>query len=195
MAKEVPRFTTLTSARTSTVAPSLSLRPVEGSDEVLLRIFAESHCAGFELLGLEPAALAGLVRMQFEARQAQYRMRPGATEYLICRDGLPVGACWLSDSAEQLRVLDVAVLGEHRRQGVARSVLGELSARAAAEAKPVRLSVWHANAPALALYRELGFTPAGPAPADPSRREELGNGYLELELPAPAASQPSAGAR
>jgi ribosomal protein S18 acetylase RimI-like enzyme len=179
-------------------APTLSLRPAETSDEgLLLRIFAESHCAGFELMGLEPAALAGLIRMQFQARQAQYRPQPGATEHLIWRGtapaGIPVGACWLSDSAEQLRVLDIAVLAEHRRRGIARSVLGELCARAAAAAKPVRLSVWHANAPALALYRELGFRPA-PDVGDGGEPGDLGNGYLELELPVGATSQPSAGA-
>ena len=186
----------MTSDGTSTVEPTPSLRPAESSDEgLLLRIFAESHCAGFELLALEPAALEGLIRMQFQARQGQYRMQPGAVEYLIRRDGIPVGSCWLSESAEQLRVLDIAVLAEHRRRGIARSVLGELSARAVAAGKPVRLSVWRENSPALALYREFGFRPApdvGGAGGEPG---DLGNGYLELELPAGAASQPSAGAR
>lgn len=191
MADEIPRFTTLTSEGTSTVASTPSLRPAEGSDEgLLLRIFAESHCAGFELLALEPAALEGLVRMQYQARQGQYRLQPAAAEYLICPDGLPVGSCWLSDSAEQLRVLDIAVLAAHRRRGIARSVLGELGARAAAAGKPVRLSVWHENVPALALYRDLGFRPAPDVGA--GEPGDLGNGYLELELPARVASQPSA---
>ncbi|MEO6500587.1 MAG: GNAT family N-acetyltransferase [Jatrophihabitantaceae bacterium] len=199
----------LIAAGAAVLAPSLSLRPADGSnEELLLRIFAESHCAGFELMGLEPAALDGLIRMQFQARQAQYRMHADAVEYLICRgeggaadsgsaggadeDGVPVGSCWLAEDAEQLRVLDIAVLAEHRRQGIARSVLDRLSARASEQAKPVRLSVWHANAPALTLYRDLGFLPdpevGGSEPGD------LGNGYLELTLPARATTQPSAGA-
>jgi ribosomal protein S18 acetylase RimI-like enzyme len=175
------------------------------SDEaLLLRIFAEAHCAGFELLGLAPAALDGLIRMQFQARQAQYRMHPGAAEYLICRgdgqDRITVGACWLSDSPEQLRVLDIAVLAEHRRQGIARSVLAELCSRAAAAGVPVRLSVWSENAPARALYRALGFVP-DPAVSEDEGSEpgDLGNGYLELRYPpgdAPhARAQHRAGAR
>ena len=167
-------------------APYLSLRPASSADEpLLLRIFAESHCAGFELLGLEPAALTALVRMQFQARQAQYQAHPGAAEYLIVRgdepDGPVVGACWLSDSPEQLRVLDIAVLPDHRRRGVARAVLTDLCARAAASATPVGLSVWHQNGPALALYRSLGFLP-DPAVGTSGGGEpgDLGNGYLAL---------------
>jgi ribosomal protein S18 acetylase RimI-like enzyme len=196
---ENPSLTTFRGNVGPTVAPTLSLRPTEGSDEALLRrIFAESHCAGFELLGLAPAALDGLVRMQFQARQAQYRTHPGAAEYLICRGtgpgGTPVGSCWLSDSAEQLRVLDIAVLAEHRRRGVATAALRQLLAQAASAGKPVGLSVWHQNVPARELYRALGFVPdpttGGGGASEPG---DLGNGYLELRcLPSDA---PHPGAR
>jgi len=175
----------------------LSLRPVDGADAATSqRIFAESHCAGFELMGLEPAALAGLIGMQFQARQAQYRTDPGAAEYLICRGSGPdaevLGGCWLSDTAGQLRVLDIAVLAEHRRHGVARAVLTALCARAAAADKPVTLSVWHDNAPARELYRGLGFV------ADPGvggdQPGELGNGYLQLRS-SPESARARAGVR
>lgn len=160
---------------------------------MLLRIFAESHCAGYERLGLDPAALDGLIRMQFQARQAQYRVYPGAVEYLLCPDAHPdshpgeaaFGSCWLSENSEQLRVLDIAVLAEHRRKGVARAVLGQVFARASAVGKSVGLSVWHANAPAIALYREFGFVPASTDAAE--EPGDLGNGYLELQFSGGAA--------
>jgi ribosomal protein S18 acetylase RimI-like enzyme len=195
VADKIPGSPTFTLDQDATVAPALSLRPVESPDEAWqLRIFAESHCAGFELLGLEPGVLAGLIRMQFQARQAQYRMHPGAAEYLICRgtaqEEVVLGSCWLSDTAEQLRVLDIAVLVEHRRRGVARTVLTELCARAAAEATPVRLSVWHENYPARELYQTLGFLPHGAAPDG-----DLGNGYLELQFVTDRAPRLRAGAR
>jgi ribosomal protein S18 acetylase RimI-like enzyme len=178
---EIPELTTLRHDETATRSPAVSLRPVAGSDEeLLLRIFAESHCAGFELLGLAPPALDGLVRMQFQARQSQYRAYPGATEYLIWLDTeaerIPAGSCSLSDNPGQLRVLDIAVLAMHRRQGIARSVLLELCALASAAGKPVGLSVWHDNAAARRLYRAVGFMP------DQAVGEEgdLGNGYFEL---------------
>jgi ribosomal protein S18 acetylase RimI-like enzyme len=173
--------------------PTFSLRPVGSSDEaLLLRIFTESHCDGFAQLGLDPGALASLIRMQFQARQAQYRVYPGGAEYLVWRDEVVVGNCWLSDTAEQLRVLDIAVLAEHRRRGVARAVLGQVCARAAAAGKPVRLSVWHQNTAALELYRVFGFIP-GPT-ANESEPGQLGNGYLELQY-CPEVAKRQAGAR
>ena len=203
MADEIPRFTTLMGDGTAAGALTVSLRPAESADEpLLLRIFAESHCAGFDLLGLAPAALDGLIRMQFQARQGQYRLHPGAAEHLIWAgagsEATPVGGCWISDGADQLRVLDIAVLIEHRRRGVARAVLAGLCARAEAAGKPVGLSVWRDNLAARELYRALGFRPdptvGGSEPGD------LGNGYLELRRPpgdAPhaGAAQHRAGAR
>lgn len=200
MTDEIPRLTTLMDDGAAPGAPTLSLRLAERSDEgLLLRIFAESHCAGFELMGLAPAALDGLVRMQYRARQFQYSAaHPQAVEYLIRGgDGSPVGSCWLDDTPGQLRVLDIAVLREHRRRGVARAVLSSLCKQAAAAGKPVRLSVWHQNVAARELYRSLGFTSAaGSGPAgDAAGDGDLGNGYLELELVPDRAPRLQAGAR
>lgn len=171
------------------------IRPVSEADEpVLSQTFADAHCAGFDQLGLEPAALAGLVGMQYRARRVQYRSSyPEAAEYLICgTDGVPVGSCWLDDRPDQLRVLDIAVLREHRRRGIARAVLCELAGQAAAAGKPVRLSVWHENGPARELYRRLGFTASAAGAAGDGY---LGNGYLELELLPDRAPRPEAGVR
>lgn len=193
MAEEIPLTTTSPGAE----GFPLYLRPADSSDETLLqRVFTEAHCAGFELMDLAPAALAGLVGMQLRARQAQYRTDPVAVEYLICRRPAAevLGSCWLSDTAGQLRVLDIAVLAEHRRRGVARAVLSALCDRAATDGKPVRLSVWHDNAPALELYRALGFTPDPGAGG--SESGDLGNGYLELRHShEPADTRLRAGAR
>lgn len=201
MAEEIPILTTSMRVEAAGGAPLLTLRPAESRDEGLLaQIFAESHCAGFELMGLAPAALAGLVGMQFQARQAQYRAVPGATEYLIARVGPGaevLGSCWLSDTAEQLRVLDIAVLAEHRRRGVARAVLSALCDRAATAGKPVALSVWHDNGPARQLYQSLDFVPDPAIGAD--EPGDRGNGYLELRHcatdPRPVAPRSRAGAR
>jgi ribosomal protein S18 acetylase RimI-like enzyme len=143
--------------------------------------------------------LDALVAMQFQARRAQYRMHPGAAEYLICvgarPDAEPVGSCWISDTTDQLRVLDLAVLVDHRRRGVARAVLIGLCARAAAAGKPVRLAVWHENHPARALYLALGFRPDPTVARRGGEPGDLGNGYLELLRPPHLAAPLPAGVR
>jgi ribosomal-protein-alanine N-acetyltransferase len=59
---------------------------------------------------------------------------------------------------DEVHVLNVAVAEEHRRRGVARALMGEAALRGRARgARLVTLEVRRSNAPALALYRALGY--------------------------------------
>lgn len=141
------------------------LRTASTDDAPLLRrVFTDSHCAGWELLGLDEAGYLQLVEIQLAARQSEYRSAfPGSCEQIIAVAGVAgvaVGSCWLAETAEELRVVDIAVLAEHRRNGVARTVLGQVGADAASRGKPVRLSVWQENTVAQALVPRTRFSPA-----------------------------------
>jgi ribosomal protein S18 acetylase RimI-like enzyme len=81
-----------------------------------------------------------------------------------------VGRCWSSRSDDEIRILDIAVLTRFRRRGIASQVLRELGAQAVNVGLRLRLSVWHANDPAIAMYRNLGMNACGEH-----------NGYHELE--------------
>ena len=155
------------------------LRTASTDDAPLLRqLFADSHCAGWELLALDKASYLQLVEIQLAARQSQYRSAyPGSWEQIIEAAGTAVGSCWLAETDEELRVVDIAVLAEHRRNGVARTVLRQVGADAASRGKPVRLSVWQDNTVAQALYRNLGFRPR----AAEQERADAPTGHLELE--------------
>jgi ribosomal-protein-alanine N-acetyltransferase len=66
---------------------------------------------------------------------------------------------------DELHVLNVAVAPEARRRGVARALLAEVEARAAAEgAARATLEVRRSNAPAIELYRSLGYREVGVRP-------------------------------
>jgi [ribosomal protein S18]-alanine N-acetyltransferase len=66
---------------------------------------------------------------------------------------------------DELHVLNVAVAPEARRRGVARALLAEVEARAAAEgAAMATLEVRRSNEPARALYRTLGYQEVGVRP-------------------------------
>jgi len=59
---------------------------------------------------------------------------------------------------DEVHVLNVAVAEEQRRRGVARALMGEAALRGRARgARLVTLEVRRSNAPALALYRALGY--------------------------------------
>ena len=68
-------------------------------------------------------------------------------------------------AADELQVMNLGVVPEHRRQGLARWLMGfalELGARRGA--RRALLEVRRSNQPALALYASLGFVPLGVRP-------------------------------
>jgi ribosomal-protein-alanine N-acetyltransferase len=66
---------------------------------------------------------------------------------------------------DELHVLNVAVAPVARRQGVARALLAEVEARAAAQgARTASLEVRRSNAPAIGLYRSMGYREVGIRP-------------------------------
>jgi ribosomal protein S18 acetylase RimI-like enzyme len=132
------------------------LRCAQPEDESFLRaLYVDTHPEFAQL----PAAVAhGLVELQFRAQRAAYLSSfPAATDQVIELTGTPVGRCWTHQSHTELRLLDLAVLTGHRRQGIARKVMTSLQTRAAAADIALRLAVWQENLGARRLYDGMGF--------------------------------------
>jgi ribosomal protein S18 acetylase RimI-like enzyme len=131
---------------TPRTAPTVTRRPRTAADEPLLRaLFEQSR----DDLALLPPAL---VDLQYRAQQAQFG-RAGREVLVI--DGVDVGTLVLTEDDDAVQVVDIVIAPAHRRQGIAEAVLGQVIAQAGD--RPVRLTVWAANAPARALYERLGF--------------------------------------
>lgn len=105
--------------------------------------------------------------------------RPGATS-LIAEAGEPralAGFVIGQIAADEAEVISIGVAPAAQRRGIARQLLeGLIRAAKRAEAKRLYLEVAEDNAPALALYRRLGFAETG-------RRK----GYYTRRAPASAA--------
>ena len=90
----------------------------------------------------------------------------GSTVVHVCEcAGKVIGVVQWRNLGEEAEVLDVAVATKHRRQGNARFLLGkflELIRRRGI--RDVFLEVRESNAPAIALYRNLGFSARGRRP-------------------------------
>jgi ribosomal protein S18 acetylase RimI-like enzyme len=68
-----------------------------------------------------------------------------------------------------LHLIDIAVLGEHRNQGIGAALIRELQGECEMQGLTLRLQVLRGN-PAIRLYQRLGFVQSG---ADPM--------YLQME--------------
>lgn len=80
--------------------------------------------------------------------------------------GEVVGMAMLAMLADEAHLLDVVVAPDHRRRGIGAALVQTLRELAATRlgATGMTLEVRRSNQPALALYRHLGFTPAGVRP-------------------------------
>jgi ribosomal protein S18 acetylase RimI-like enzyme len=147
-----------------------TLRRATPDDEPFVRqVFVEASNAAIRAAGLPDEQLLPLLSLQYAARAAQWAAAyPSMVQHVLERDGEPVGTCCLAGAttADEVRLVDLAVLPRHQRQGVARGALRQV----AGLGLRVRLSVWQDDAGARALYAGAGFRPDGPAV----------NGYLEL---------------
>jgi GNAT superfamily N-acetyltransferase len=96
---------------------------------------------------------------QFDAQHRHYRQHYPAAEWLVVeRDGTAIGRLYVEEWPDQIRLIDIALLPEHRSGGAGGAILSDLMDMAAAAEKPLTIHV-EKNNPAMRLYRRLGFAP------------------------------------
>jgi ribosomal protein S18 acetylase RimI-like enzyme len=134
----------------------IDLRPERAADEAFLfTVFHASREA--EFAQLPEAQRETLLSLQYQAQSRDYAIRfPDAKHLIIEFGGRAAGRLLLNQETNELRVVDIAVVGELQRQGIASAVLKLLMAEAESAHIALTLSVWRDN-PALALYCQLGF--------------------------------------
>jgi ribosomal protein S18 acetylase RimI-like enzyme len=155
---------------------SLALRAADADDVgFLYSVYASTRQDELALVPWSPADKEAFLRQQFTAQDTYYRQRHPNTEFLVVLDGgEPVGRLYVCESADQMIVMDIALLPEHRGRGIGTRLIEALLERAKASGVPVVLHV-EAHNPAQRLYARLGFVDVG---------EE--GVYRELEWRAPA---------
>jgi ribosomal protein S18 acetylase RimI-like enzyme len=140
----------------------VTLRPSVAEDRAFLyEVYADSRADELAQVPWTDEQRAAFLMQQFAAQDAAYRENyPGADFSVIELDGVPIGRLYVArlDDGE-IRIMDVALLAEHRGRGIGTSLIGEIIVRADHEEAMVSLHVEHWN-PALHLYERLGFVQA-----------------------------------
>ena len=139
---------------------SIALRPVKADDEeFLFRAYAgtrelERHAARWR-----NGEWDAFVRMQYEAQRCHYQTHfPDAEHWVVLRDGEPIGRIWVLRMANEIRLLDIIILPEHRGCGIGTYLIRSLQQDATAAGVRLRHSVELDNHGARRLYERLGFT-------------------------------------
>jgi ribosomal protein S18 acetylase RimI-like enzyme len=95
----------------------------------------------------------GFLRAQFDAQDRWWREHyVDASFDVVLVDGEPAGRLYVCASEDEIRIVDIALLPEHRGSGIGSALLGDVLA----DGRRVTIHVERMN-PALRLYERLGF--------------------------------------
>lgn len=135
------------------------LRLVQPDDEEFLyKVYASTRAEEMKLLPWDEAQKEAFVRMQFAAQQRHYAAYyPEAAHLLITLDDQPIGRLYMSRDEQEIKILDVTILPEHRSAGVGTPLLKGILAEAAETKRCVVIYV-ESHSPALRLFERLGFS-------------------------------------
>jgi len=140
---------------------AVTLRAVVEEDGPFLLELYKSTRPEMVALGWPPAQLEAFLKMQLNGQQRSYEMQyPDAKHQIILFKGEEVGRLITFSTEQEIRLADVALLPQHRNQGVGAFLVRELCMEAAQRNVPVRLQVSKFN-PAMRLYERLGFKMLG----------------------------------
>lgn len=138
--------------------PRVRLRPVLPADEPLLvRIYGSTREEELARTDWTEQQKEAFVRQQFTAQSRFYvEHYPGAQFQIIEVDDEPAGRLYIHDRADEIRIMDIALLPQFRRKAVGTFLLKETMDRGAKEGKKVTIHVEVFNV-ARRLYERLGF--------------------------------------
>jgi len=98
------------------------------------------------------------LKMQFNAQKQYYNTQfPRADYQIVLLDEWPIGRLIIKRGEDETRLVDIALLSEHRNLGIGTALIQNLLDEADHAHKPVRLHVSKFN-PAVRLYERLGFS-------------------------------------
>jgi ribosomal protein S18 acetylase RimI-like enzyme len=140
---------------------NVTLRPATDADlDFLHRLYATTREDELTQVPWTDEQKAAFVSQQFHAQHQYWHENYTDTSWdLVLLDGAPVGRLYVARWADDIRVVDIALMPEHRGDGVGTRLLREILAEGDASGRKVSIHVEIFN-PARSLYERLGFVPA-----------------------------------
>ncbi|MEK6302344.1 MAG: GNAT family N-acetyltransferase [Acidobacteriota bacterium] len=136
----------------------VTLRSVCADDDAfLLEVYASTRLDELAATPWDESQREAFLRLQFAAQQQHYQSHyPEADHQLILLDGRKIGRVYVARRTDEVRILDIALLPEHRNSGIGTSMINAIQSEASKMGTPVRIYVESFN-PSLRLFERLGF--------------------------------------
>lgn len=142
--------------------PGLSLRWITDDDlPFLAELYASTRREEVAQTPWSEEQKEAFLRWQFENQHQHYQTYYPDCEFLVIeKDAIgrrePIGRLYVDRWKEEIRLVDIALLPEHRGAGLGRRILEVLLEEGRERKLPVSIHV-ESNNPALRLYERLGF--------------------------------------
>ncbi|HEU0014060.1 MAG TPA: GNAT family N-acetyltransferase [Longimicrobium sp.] len=136
----------------------VTLRPATDDDLPFLeRLYGTVRAPELAPLPWTQAQKDEFVRHQFNAQHTWWHEQYEDTTYdVVLVNGVPAGRLYVGRWQSTIRVVDIALLPEHRGGGLGTRLMNDVLAEGDAAGKPVSIHVERYN-PAMRLYERLGF--------------------------------------
>jgi ribosomal protein S18 acetylase RimI-like enzyme len=140
---------------------NITLHPVTGEDrEFLITVYQASREIELAMTPWDAEQKRAFAALQLEAQTVHYNeLYPDARHDIIFYNDVPAGRLCVNRGQTQIAILDITVLNEYRKKGIATALVKELLAEAAEAQKTVRIYVESFN-PSQNLFKGLGFETA-----------------------------------
>jgi ribosomal protein S18 acetylase RimI-like enzyme len=134
------------------------LRPVgPGDEDFLFCVYASTRAEELALVPWTAEQKEVFLRQQFHAQSVDWGKNYSGADFSIIEvEGVPAGRFYVDRGHEEIRLVDIALLPDFRRNGIGTGLIRDLLAKAQAQGVPVTIHVEVFN-PARALYERLGF--------------------------------------
>lgn len=138
----------------------VSLRPIRDDDlDFLCRVYASTRMEELAPVPWTPEQKEAFLRFQFDAQHRYYQTHYAGSSFdVVLVDGEPAGRLYVARWEKEIRIVDIAILPEHRGSGIGTHLLEAVLAEGDEAGKAVSIHVEATN-PARRLYERLGFSP------------------------------------
>jgi ribosomal protein S18 acetylase RimI-like enzyme len=142
-------------------------RPIKSEDHPFLyEVFCSTRPDVMEAQ-LSPDEMERFLRMQFQAQHNYYQEAFPDAQYCVLVGGddrEAIGRLYVDHRANEVKILDIALLPKYRCQGIGSAIVQEVLEQAHADGKPVRIHV-ELNGREIQFYERLGFVKIGEIPS------------------------------
>lgn len=139
---------------------SITFHPIRKNKEdleFLYKVYASTRAEEIAMTGWSKREAENFLHMQFDLQHKQYMQNYKKADFdIIHYHKMPVGRLYVDRRKNDIRIVDIALLTEYRRQKIGSKIMKELMAEADEKNITLSLHVEHNN-PAMGLYENLGF--------------------------------------